>query len=194
MSTPTKDDYLKRIGEICVSFARLEVYLSQYIGDFISSDIELNRTIIAGESFNVLLTLFESLIHYRVKNSRTLKRFEDLISRLIVINSERNRIVHSSWFFGQFHRRFIAKRTLLNKRKYKRLIFDIEMPRITSLRKLARQIDREIKRTILLMEHTRPAILRHRKKTENKMFIDVYTKQRVLWERKISKARARRSH
>jgi hypothetical protein len=192
MSTPTKDDFLKSIGEICVSFSRLEVYLSQYIGDFIGNDIELNRTIVAGESFNVLLTLFESLIRYRVKNSRTLKRFEDLVLRLAAINSERNRIIHSDWFFAKVDRRFFAQRTLLNKRNYKRLIFDVEMPKITSLHGLSKQINREIKRIILLMEYARPTIMQHRKKTENKNIIDVYTKQRVLFERKVSKSKVKR--
>ena len=184
MSTPTEDNFLKSIGEICVSFSRLEWYLSKYIGDFISGDIELNGTIVAGESFNTLLILFESLFHYRIKNKRTLKRVAKLVSRLTKINSDRNKIIHSDWFFAKYKRRFIAERTLTNKRNYKRLVFDIEMPRITSLRKLSEQIRVETRRLILLMEYLRPTIKRHREKTSDRNIMEVYTKQRIAFEKK----------
>jgi hypothetical protein len=184
MSTPTKDNFLKSIGEICVSFSRLELYLSRYIGDFISGDIELNGTIVAGESFNTLLILFESLFRYRIKNKRTLKRVAKLVSRLAKINSDRNKIVHSDWFFAKYKRRFIVKRTLTNKRNYKRLVFDMEMPRITSLRKLSKQIQVETRRLILLMEYLCPTIKEHREKTSNQNVMEVYTKQRIAFEKK----------
>jgi hypothetical protein len=90
-NTPSRDDYLKLIGEIAVNMSRLETYLRDHIGDMICKDFGANARVTAEMPFIELAVLFRSLFLYRVNEPSLCKQCEKLYDFLVnTINPERN--------------------------------------------------------------------------------------------------------
>ncbi len=101
------DTLVKAIGKVALNFSGLEMMLSCFVARLISDDSRVGTIITCEMSFQHLLKAFDSLIRYRVGNSRQLDRAEDLVKRLNAGEQERNKVIHSAYLFWESQSQYI---------------------------------------------------------------------------------------
>lgn len=105
------NEYLAALGRIVVYMNRLELnirftfdkILGKGTGTFLNE-------LFATENFNRLLEVFRLTFHYKVSDEQLRKTFDALCVRLHKLNEERNRYLHSNWFFARDKSRVIRWR------------------------------------------------------------------------------------
>ena len=132
------DEYLNVIGKITINFANLEDEISKSIGILNGDDIGANLRIIAGEQFQRLLDLLETLFRYRISDRKQLKRFSNIISNASAIRNDRNENVHVAFNFLEI----MAGLTIVTKSRYSKkgsdkYEYDSKVPSIEALKIIA---------------------------------------------------------
>jgi len=93
-----RDADLEAIGRISTQFAFLEFSLAQLAWGLLETEQRVGQTVTAHLSFKRLVALVSALAKQRIKDSSQLARLDTLLSRSLHAESERNTIVHSTWF------------------------------------------------------------------------------------------------
>lgn len=133
-------DFLQTIGSIVVNSVILEGILMRAISKLMLSytKSDLTMRLIAGDSFEVLLSKYKKLVTYFLDEKGLYKKelkeeIKNLCKELKEINKSRNIVVHSMWFLD-------GERTL-TRAKYKRYI--AENPNILDI-EIITELDWEI--------------------------------------------------
>jgi hypothetical protein len=167
-TSPSKDDYLKLIGDIAVQTSLLEMSIKNYIGRMNSNDRGANLRITAGMGLNELVTLYKSLFLYRVTEDTFIERCKKLCSHITnTVNYQRNEYIHSEWFLDEFEGKLLVQRTKVEKKNKKGFKFIFKQNEFEDLKKCLAEIESASINLILLMDDVMPVIKKHIKKFKN---------------------------
>jgi pullulanase/glycogen debranching enzyme len=89
--------YLKALGMIVNTMSGAENGLIYTISSITANDIKTTLCLVGGESFDILNSKVNKLVHSRLKDKDLLDEFDALRKRLDTINEKRNQYIHAIW-------------------------------------------------------------------------------------------------
>lgn len=97
------DKHLRAIGLITVNFSNLEIYVEMGIWKLLGyeRDQEIGKIITSELSFKNKITLLKSLYDHLCKDEKTKKELKEIIKHADKIETERNKILHSTYGTGE---------------------------------------------------------------------------------------------
>jgi len=94
------DDVIRAVGRMVINFQCLEFDVARLTW-IMSGPNEYDAQLkFAGKHFIDLCNSLSTYFHDQVKTPSLVETFDELISRIRTVNTNRNRIVHSWWFTG----------------------------------------------------------------------------------------------
>jgi hypothetical protein len=93
------DELLKALGRVVVSFGRLEDLVSGLVGQLMEVEVEVRHMVTGGMQFSQKSELLKALCqHIGLAEEKRLKKVFALVKKA---DEERNRVLHSTWFFSE---------------------------------------------------------------------------------------------
>jgi hypothetical protein len=92
-----KDEFLREIGHIAVSFSLLEEILRFLVIALVDEPQRIGVIITSELSFKNLKSLAFALAKEKLSDGSELNRLRELIKEITALEEERNRIMHSGW-------------------------------------------------------------------------------------------------
>jgi hypothetical protein len=117
--------HLVALGKSTANFSQLEDELCRFIWYLLGPDEQLGQVVTAELSFRGLVNLAGALARHRTADPGTLQEVEAGLARAIQAETERNIMVHSTWF-GHHTEDEVSRTKLTAKRAHGRKV-DFEM-------------------------------------------------------------------
>lgn len=144
------DEYLRTFGIIAVNTGVLEFKVRMFIAQLtlaaipssnlsdINFQLHLSLLITSEIGFHKTLTMLESLYKHIEQNQQLVNELLELTGKAAHAMDERNKILHSAWFFSNSKELIRVKTTAKNqKNKPTNLKFQVERTSVDNLKKVA---------------------------------------------------------
>ncbi len=113
--------FLREIGRIAVYQSHIEGQMAIFVRELLYLDEERGNLITARLSFRALTDLLGSMLCFEFSSRHAhVKRFSDIRTKMIKLEGQRNKFVHSMWAFGHTLRPDSATRVKVERGKTKR--------------------------------------------------------------------------
>jgi hypothetical protein len=111
-----KQEYLIALGRIVVNMNMLEMWTQNALAILLDSNFQYIFILFGTENYSKILEYLENAFNYKATNDEQKIKIKLMVSKLKLLNTKRNKYIHSLWLFSD-HNSYVSRRKQLKQMK-----------------------------------------------------------------------------